>query len=461
MRHVRRELTSRELAVARLVSEGLSNHDIAAQLGVAQRTAEAHVEHVLNKLGFHARTQIATWYVQQQFGSSPNGPAASAYSTSAVRPRHTRVPFRLGLPTRILVSVLTLVAIVVTTALWRSDAASPLESVVGIGTPGYSGDGGPAAAAQIGEPTSMAFDDRGGLVFADSWVAPFAQGFPAGLGQNRTRIRRLDPATGKLQTLAGDGWLHFWETTTAHAIFFGADGHIAVDRDGSIYFSVPDRNLPQKDNWVGRIDRDGTASVLAGGAPIDRVAVVGRALYHPTGLAVAPNGDLFVIDGRHYEIIVVARDGTVSTVVGTGSPGDAGDGGPASRAAISAALEIEFSPDGSLHIADTNNHRIRVVDQHGVIRTIAGDGHEGFGGDGGPAVRAQLSRPSDIAFARDGTIYVADTGNSRVRALLPNGTITTVAGPKGLVSPAALSLDAFGNLYIGDAGTHRIYRLRR
>jgi DNA-binding CsgD family transcriptional regulator/DNA-binding beta-propeller fold protein YncE len=470
-----RDLSPRELEVARLVAEGCTNRDVAERLGIAQRTAEAHVEQILNKLGFHARAQIAAWSVlrprqvtRSTTGASAwrsvvTGHVATAPATPpeikirpavATRPRR-HIPARVARRVGVLAS-LALVGALSILPSWRGASVSTLEAIVGIGSEGYSGDGGPATSAQISEPTSMVFDESGALIFADSY-REYAQGF----GMDRTRIRRVDPTSGKIRTIAGDGLLRFFESDAAQAIGFESEGHLALGTGNELYVSVPQGAKRENENWVGRIDAAGRFALLVGGAPADRVPWTRRALYVPSGLAVDPDGALYVIDSRNYEVVRVARDGTVIVVAGSGRAGTDGDGGPATTAAISAALELAVAPGGSLHIADTNNHRVRAVDHGGIINTIAGDGIQGFGGDGGPAASARLSLPSDIAFARDGTLYIADTGNARVRAVSPSGIIMTIAGPTGLVRPTALAIDANGVLFIGDAGAHRIYRLKR
>jgi len=464
-----RDLSPREHEVARLVAEGCSNRDIAERLGIAPRTAEAHVEQILNKLGFHARSQVAAWSVEQRTHQATRSTTfasawrsvVSGHIVAAPKPplSAAAAPFVLIRTLRSrrarVLAALALVGALVVLPLWRGAPAAALDVVVGIGSEGFSGDDGPAVAAQISEPTSMVLDEGGALIFADSY-----RDYAQSRGMNRMRIRRIDPANGMIRTIGGDGVLRFFESDAARAIGFESGGHIALGPGNELYVSVPRVNVRENENWVGKIDSGGRLSLLMGGSPVDRVPWTRRALFVPSGLAAAADGGLYVIDSRNYQVVCLMSDGTVRVVVGTGQPGADGDGGPASAASISEALEIALAPDGSLHIADTNNHRVRAIDRTGIIRTVAGDGVQGFGGDGGPAAKARLSLPSDIAFGRDGTVYIADAGNGRVRAITPNGLITTIAGPNGLVRPTALAIDAHGTLFIGDSGAHRIYRLR-
>jgi sugar lactone lactonase YvrE len=111
--------------------------------------------------------------------------------------------------------------------------------------------------------------------------------------------------------------------------------------------------------------------------------------------------------------------GLVTTVAGNGTRGFSGDGGPATEASLDRPRDLELGPDGRLYIADTDNHRIRVVDlATGVITTIAGNGNAGFTGEGGPAAQAALNRPFGIAFDESGNLYISDTFNNRVRRMV-------------------------------------------
>jgi len=162
-----------------------------------------------------------------------------------------------------------------------------------------------------------------------------------------------------------------------------------------------------------------------------------------------------------------------STFAGTGVAGFSGDGGPASQAQLSAPGGFARTA-GGLYIADTGNNRVRLVGQDSVIRTFAGNGTAGFSGDGGPAAQAALDAPLDVALAADGvTLYIADTGNNRVRKVAPDGTITTVAGngtagfsgdggaatQAQLDTPSGVALDPAGNLYIADTASHRVRKV--
>ena len=130
-----------------------------------------------------------------------------------------------------------------------------------------------------------------------------------------------------------------------------------------------------------------------------------------------------------------AVPGAISTVAGSGTSGFSGDGGPATAAELFGAQSVATTADRGFLIADTNNHRIRKVSAAGIITTVAGDGTNGFGGDGGPATAAQISSPRDVAATADGGFLIADTTNLRVRRVSPSGTISTVAGNGNFGTP--------------------------
>lgn len=199
----------------------------------------------------------------------------------------------------------------------------------------------------------------------------------------------------------------------------------------------------------------------------------------PVGVAIAPNGDIYISDQANQRIRRVDNRGIIDTVVGNGMRAYAGDGGPALQASLNAptgqaappASRIEFDPQGNLYIADTGNNVIRKVDTQGIITTVAGNGTAGATGDGGPARMAQLNGPTDIDIAPDGTLYIADTQNSCIRAVDANGIIRTVVGRCGtrgfrgdgeatanalLDRPYGIEVDTAGRLWIADTHNQRI-----
>jgi sugar lactone lactonase YvrE len=170
------------------------------------------------------------------------------------------------------------------------------------------------------------------------------------------------------------------------------------------------------------------------------------AVEDPSSIVIDDVGNLIVADTRNHRILKVTPEGSVFVIAGTGDGGYSGDGGPAARATLNRPTGVALDRDGRLFIADTRNHVVRAVDKAGVITTIAGSGKKGYSGDGQRATSAQLQEPFDIEVESDGTLYVADGGNLRIRKVTPDGAIHTAL--KLAVQPFALALDQADNLYI-------------
>ena len=145
-------------------------------------------------------------------------------------------------------------------------------------------------------------------------------------------------------------------------------------------------------------------------------------------MALDAAGNLYIADTGNNRIRKVDSAGTISTIAGTGERGFGGDGGPAGGAQLDWPYGVATDAAGNLYITDTQNDRIRKVDSAGTISTIAGTGERGFGGDGGPAVQAQLQSPNGVALDGAGNLYIADTRNNRIRKVDSAGTISTIAG---------------------------------
>ncbi|MEU9581004.1 RICIN domain-containing protein [Streptomyces chilikensis] len=179
----------------------------------------------------------------------------------------------------------------------------------------------------------------------------------------------------------------------------------------------------------------------AGAQKDDGPAVTAR-LDRPYGLAMDSTGTLYLSDHNNHRVRKVTTDGRIRTVAGTGTAGFGGDHGPALSAQLDCPREVAVDRAGNLYIADSENHRIRKVTADGQIRTVAGTGTAGFSGDGGPATSAELNCPYGVAVDSTGNLYIADTDNHRVRKVTPDGRIRTVAGTgtpgfSGDGSPAA------------------------
>ena len=295
-------------------------------------------------------------------------------------------------------TVLTLVILIL--AAGPAAAQGVIMTVAGGGA--SLGDGGQATAAQLTSPRSVAHDASGNLYIADF---------------TGHRVRKVTKATGVITTVAGTG--------------------------------------------VSGYSGDGAAATLA-------------QVQNPAGLAVDAAGNLYIADrGNHRIRVVSASTGYISTVAGTGTGGFSGDGAAATLAQLNYPLGVAVDAAGNLYIADYSNHRIRKVTQStGNISTIAGTGVRAYGGDGGLATAAQLDSPRRVALDPSGTyLFIADTGNNRVRTLpAAGGVIITVAGTgtagyngdgiagtaADLNTPVGISVDALGSLYIADSDNHRV-----
>jgi RHS repeat-associated protein len=190
----------------------------------------------------------------------------------------------------------------------------------------------------------------------------------------------------------------------------------------------------------------------------------------PAALTARADGSLLVADSARDRVRIVARTGTVAAHTGSGEHGFAGDGGPAAAARLSTPQGLATGADGTVYVADTANNRVRAIDAAGVIRTVAGGGVQG---DGGPATAARLNGPADVAVGADGTLYIAEQGAHRVRRVSPDGRIETVAGTgdpgfRGdggpanaarLRRPRAVAVDDQGSLFIADTLNDRVRRV--
>ncbi len=236
---------------------------------------------------------------------------------------------------------------------------------------------------------------------------------------------------------------------------------VAYDGAGNLYIAEAGMHR------VRRVDTQGMITTVAGdgsqGYSGDGGAATAAQMDTPTCVAVDAAGDLYVCDSHNHRIRRVdGVTGVMTTVVGTGAAGFAGDGGLARAAVLDLPVAVAVDAAGNLWVADARSHRVRKVDAGtGVIRTVAGTGVQGFAGDGGLAVAAALDAPSSLAVDAAGNVYVADAHNRRVRRVdAGTGVISTVAGGAGeLRLPRGVTVDASGALYISDASAFRVRRV--
>jgi DNA-binding CsgD family transcriptional regulator/sugar lactone lactonase YvrE len=426
-------LSRREREVAALVADGLTNREIGTRLFISERTVDGHLEHIREKLAVSSRAQVAAWFVSQSH--------AGAAAVTVPQPSK-----RVSNATRIAIAVAALLVIALaagSVALRLLTPSGPnITSVVGSTTAGtgleggFSGDNGLAIGARLSRPSDVA------VAGAFMYIAD----------TGNLRIRRVDQA-GTITTLAGDGTASFVEGDNATSTGIGMPVGIAVGPDHLVYFS--------NGGFIGLIKANNTIQVIRSNS------------LSPTGLCFAPDGSLYIADYSANKVWLRKPDGTTSVYAGTGAHGFSGDGGSALTAHLSYPQRLSLDMDGNLYIADEGNNRIRRVDHGtGVITTVAGSSDTyGYSGDGGPAAAAKLSLPEGVAVAANGDIYIADTGNNRVRRVdAQTHVITTVAGSGDagfggdggpatlaeLYGPAALALTPLGDLYIVDLGNHRV-----
>jgi sugar lactone lactonase YvrE len=316
-----------------------------------------------------------------------------------------------------------------------------ITTVAGTGVAGYSGDGGPAINAQVNWPTGLALDSAGNLFIADA---------------ANHAVRKVS-STGVISTVATD---------------LGSLDAIAVDTTGNLYIADYTVTHPEDDGddvYSGRILRTtpaGTTDTIFANGPgfpqlakpatiaVDSAGIIyvvdalkpstplkfsGAGLdpvnATPTfgglaaGVAVDTAGNLYLSESGRGGISRINPQGVITNLLGGSDPGNYwGDGGKATDAGLNVPVGVAIDKAGNLYIADSSNSRVRKVTPDGSISTFAGTGKSGHSGDGGPATAAQLKEPEGLAVDSAGNLYIADRLDCRIRKVSPDGIITTVAG---------------------------------
>ncbi len=322
----------------------------------------------------------------------------------------------------------------------------------------FGGDGGPATDAFLNTPRNVAVDASGTFYISDT---------------GNHRVRRVG-SDGAIQTIAGNG-IGFATGTggpAADASLGGPRG-LALTPDGDLIIAEQSAHIVRRINvQTGNILSFAGKDIPGYGG--DGRPGVNANLSGPMGVAADSMGNVWIAERFNHRVRKLDSTGIITTVAGSFEEGFSGDGGPATLAALNGPRGVAADEHGRVYIADTGNHRIRMVDTDGTISTVAGTGESGYARDGGPAARTVLSSPDDVAVDNKGNLYIADTGNHRVRVINLNlGIIQTVAGtgvagfdqPGGaatetsLNGPSGVAIGPDGRVYIADTNNHRILEL--
>jgi sugar lactone lactonase YvrE len=275
-----------------------------------------------------------------------------------------------------------------------------ISTFAGTGSPGYSGDGGPATLAHLFYPVGITVDASGNIYFADA---------------SNNRIRKIN-TSGIISTVAGNGSTSFsgdGGPATAAALYWPSA--VALDAGGNIYIT------DFSNNRVRKVSTSGIISTFAGtgtaGYSGDGGAATLAQLSLPYGVNVNSSGDIYISDYGNHVVRKIAPSSIITTFAGTGTPGFSGDGGPATAAQFNLPQGVVFDALGNSYIVDMKNHRVRKISTSGIISTVAGNGIAGYSGDGGIATLAQLDSPCALAVDINASLYVCEFGNQVVRKI--------------------------------------------
>jgi sugar lactone lactonase YvrE len=339
-----------------------------------------------------------------------------------------------------------------------------ISTVAGNGNAAYGGDGNSATSASLSSPNGVAIDGSGNIYIAD---------------QYNNRIRKINTSTGIISTVAGNGIADLvGDGSAATLANLYSPCAITLDGSGNIYIVDYNNHRIRKviasTGIISTVAGNGTWQFGGyGGYSGDGGAATSAKLNFPTGIAVDDSGNIYIADYSNYRIRKVSvSTGIISTVAGGGS---LGDGNAATLANLYYPQGVAVDGSGNIYIADSYNHRIRkVTASSGIISTVAGNGIQGYGGDGSAATSANLYYPSGVSVDGSGNIYITDKSNHRIRKVTASsGIISTVAGngisgfggddssatSAKLNSPSGVALDGSGNIYIADLYNSRIRKV--
>ena len=368
--------------------------------------------------------------------------------------------------------------------------------IAGDGSPGFSGDSTYASNAQLNLPSGLSFDAQGDLYFADT-------------GNHRIRVI----SQGRISTFAGTGEiLPFNDYVLAESANLYSPTQVIIDADNKIYIADSGNHRVRiiKNNKINTFagnsscecNRENTPSVLtslnmpeviaidhdnniliadqchrilrinAAEQKLQRIAgngysqyagdnkpAVSAVLNGPGHMASDSMGNIYIADVNNHRIRKISKDGTITSLAGTGIAGFSGDGQNARYARIDSPYGVAVNSQGDVFIADTNNHRIRYIEHStSIIITYAGDGNQGLPSDNTDGILASmvsLNYPRGVAVDQYGNLYIADTGNHKIRKV-ENGILTTIADSDDLNSPYDVAVDEFNNIFVADTLNHLI-----
>ncbi len=314
------------------------------------------------------------------------------------------------------------------------------------------GDGGSALSANLGNPQGLSIDKSENLYIADT----------------RDQRIRIVSVAGIINTFAGTGH-HGFAGDTGQAVDaeLSNPNGVYVDSASNVFISDTGNQRVREVVPTGVIN-----TILGGGNGGDGGAATAAQFANPNGVAVDPSDNYYIADTTNNTVREVSG-GTITAVAGNGLSGYSGDGGPATSAQLNGPIGVALDSSSNVYIADTSNHVVREVSA-GNINTFAGDGSPcspstGSCGDGGAATSAQLSTPTAIAVDASGNIFIADSSAQKIREV-SGGIISTVAGTgtsgysgnggpatsADLSRPTGVTVDGSENIYIADSGNNRV-----
>jgi uncharacterized protein (TIGR03437 family) len=323
-------------------------------------------------------------------------------------------------------------------------------TIAGSQTGRFLSDGSHATQVRLSGPTGVAVDAAGTVYFAEGSV-----GSGSGLDRGDYRVWKITPA-GIINAVAGNGVASFaGDGGSARTAQFNMPTGIALDPDGNLFLSDTLNQRVRRITPAGRIGTLIGNGVAGWGGDFD--AAVNATVNRPGGLGADLGGNMYLADTGNSRVRGFRNTGNIDPIAGNGNSSYFGDGLRARAASINHPQGVASDSRGSVYIADTLDNAVRKVTPDGIIRTIAGTGTPGFAGDGRAATSALLNGPKSVVLDAAGNLYIADSGNNAIRKVDTSGIITTIA--TGLSDPRAIAVDTAGAIFIADTGHNQIAKI--